>query len=446
MLSPPIALHQSIKPFSKRISLFLLLLQPFFFISSIHAATTPNNAVLQRSLINESIESIRFNPAFSWNPGTGTETHDLNRFNLKKYVYINQWDTTGNSSWTVDSGKGLYGWKTTDAYGVIEVWQSPGPGSWQGLHPGKTFTPKEGKYSVELNSVTNSFLYQTVCLIPGETIKWKFSHATLNNSSPETAQLRIETPSGALVQTLASQTSPVGGDWYENSGTTTFQGATANFYRIGFRATGYNVNGAGVYASDAGNELDDIHVQLAPYIQLSEEQTPINNDLTGTIKILIAGEVSADSYVYFNVVSGPTDLVLINNQTLDQNNRIKVPKGSYDGSSNTAITVPFSLARYVPNQKIIVRMVVPNSSSLNPANLKQTSVSVCGDDRFIDRDIEFPYLPPICPTTADHGATNKNPKPFEPNGCVCEKKYHYNDQANTCDLGSTTKIKQTRIL
>jgi hypothetical protein len=68
MFSPPFVLYQPIKSVSKLIGLFLLLLQPFFFMSSTHAATAPYLRSIQENFDNwvTDTQSKYYFPAYTY--------------------------------------------------------------------------------------------------------------------------------------------------------------------------------------------------------------------------------------------------------------------------------------------------------------------------------------------------------------------------------------------
>lgn len=63
-----------------------------------------------------------------------------------------------------------------------------------------------------MNANSPGTLYQEVCLVAGETIGWTFAHrARLGGGNPQVALLEIaDDTSGALIQSLATQSSAVG--------------------------------------------------------------------------------------------------------------------------------------------------------------------------------------------------------------------------------------------
>jgi len=199
------------------------------------------------------------------------------------------WETTHGAGdiWCTNNGgttafvNALFGTK------AIDIWKS---GEVETDLP--RIVSAQGNQHAELSAWEKSRLYQTVCLVQGETINWEFSHTHRDNPN-ETMEFNISNTSGVdhtiaqaksassgagttlcLMGTceqaaIVSGTPPAGltlayrNQWTKHSGSVIWPEPTGD-YQVGFEGI---VDGL---APDRGNLLDAIQLDgLKPFVQLS---------------------------------------------------------------------------------------------------------------------------------------------------------------------------------
>lgn len=198
---------------------------------------------------------------------------------------------SGTSAHGQYSESNVNGWLTTHSLPkLIEVWRGAGPDSRHTDFPAWT-TANSGNQYAELNAENNSALYQTICLINGESFPWNFKHAA-RNSVNEKASLIIGTVTGAdrtaftTHQTIGSSqqigtvqvtrlvstrpqryetvTIPEAYTWKDANPTrtpTTVNVATGNYHFL-FKAMNTD-------SPTLGNFIDDIEIRLKPAVEFS---------------------------------------------------------------------------------------------------------------------------------------------------------------------------------
>lgn len=246
----------------------------------------------QRSFINLGFEEPVLTPNF---PAVGCN-------HLTGSAQIPGWETTHSP--------GYYPYAPTPGYctpaaipgPTIELWVSP----FQGI------SPRAGRVFSELNASENSRIYQNICMVPGEEVSWRFSHRGRGSATnPDVADFNIGpvggTTAGAVTIVRASTTNigtgagatncVAGGTcssaagpngWRDYSGVFTWTGAG------GIQSVGFEAISSGVGNIALGNFIDEIQVNLTPFVELTQgtyttpEGTPITVPtlrITGTVPV-----------------------------------------------------------------------------------------------------------------------------------------------------------------
>ena len=154
----------------------------------------------------------------------------------------------GTPNWQTFTNGQVSGWDATT--GEIELWDSnfSGVPSYNGL------------VHAEMNANDGGALYQTICLVNGESVGWTFAHrARSGGAATQTARFQIASTSGTLIQNLATQASTINNVWNVNSGSTTYSGPS------GMQRVQFTTSDAGSY----GNFLDDIRINLNPFVEFN---------------------------------------------------------------------------------------------------------------------------------------------------------------------------------
>jgi uncharacterized repeat protein (TIGR01451 family) len=378
--------------------LFFLRLGWLMVVSLLALASGSAHAQIQRSIVNPSFEL----------PFTGARAAVLNPF----FASVN---------WvSVDAGE-IPGWETTHpvqangcpaggglttAYNCtpIELWAN----SFLGV------APAQGIVLAELNAYVASKLFQNICMNTGEVFVFNFAHR--GRSGTDRAQFQIGAASAVVLDvstgTAGTGTINVGGGadgtsatgiaggWTRYAGSYTYTG-TSGVQPLGFAA----ISAAGGVAS--GNLLDDINIQLKPYIDFVSSTTSRVEGNTGSMpQIKVVGIVPAGGLSLTLTVSGnasfgadfdytgSTTLTGISGNSVSLN--VTVPPGNYsDAVGNNIFTLPINIiddAAIEDNETITLTMP-PNGASSNFVNANAT---ICGGafnttvtHTIIDNDIDL---------------------------------------------------------
>ena len=207
-----------------------------------------------------------------------------------------------------------------------------------------------GNNHAELNASQASRIYQTVCLVNGETISWRFSHR--GRQSPSVADVMDfnigPTATGAttrIVQasdandgnpgaasmciaggTCSRVTGPNG--WGDYSGSFTWNSGTGS-QTIGFEA----ISSQG--GISVGNFLDDIQITLQPYIEFSSSTYQTVEGATINVPVLqVTGTVPAGGITVPIVITGTATLGQDYTTASGTNTiNVTIPAGVYDGNT-----------------------------------------------------------------------------------------------------------------
>ncbi len=250
---------------------------------------------------------------------------------------------------------------------------------------------RSGLNFVELNAAASSRMYQNVCVLNNDIIAWRFSHrgrgsATVRdvmdyNIGASVPIVRVGTTSnGAFDTPVASQgtaNAPTlgGNGWVDYTGSFTYAGAT------GTTSMGFESISAGSGNNTIGNFLDNIQIELRPFVEFVQTGSSTPESASGNLPTLrVNGTVFSPFTVTVQIVGGSaalgTDYTTPGNSaTLT----ITVPVGQYDGFSAASLfPLPIAVindALVEGNETIQLSIVPPTGSP--PPFLLSSSVT-CG--------------------------------------------------------------------
>ncbi|NNC37381.1 MAG: hypothetical protein EX271_09590 [Acidimicrobiales bacterium] len=231
----------------------------------------------------------------------------------------------------------------TDATGKIELWDS----GFQGV------IAYEGNVFAEMNANSPGTLHQDVCLLAGETIGWTFAHRARNGGpDPQIAILEIATSTGAIFQTLATQSTTIGQPWQVNTGSTTYTGATGT-QRVQFRTTN-----PGSY----GNFIDDLRLDIAAFAQFSAASSSDMEAGGGNIPtIILDGRVEFSTTIPFTITGGTATLT---DDFTVSSGVVTIPAGLYKAQ---AFPLPITIVDDTvgePDETIEIALGTPSSGEV----------------------------------------------------------------------------------
>lgn len=156
----------------------------------------------------------------------------------------------GAANYQIYTNGAVSGWDSTSGY--IELWDN-------GFQSVPAY---DGSVFAEMNAYAPGALYQNICMVSGETVAWTFAHrARSGGPANQTANFQVANNSGSIIQTLATQVSTTANQvWNVNTGAATYTGPSG-VQRVQFTTTD---------AGSVGNFLDDIRIQLNPFIEFNQ--------------------------------------------------------------------------------------------------------------------------------------------------------------------------------
>jgi uncharacterized repeat protein (TIGR01451 family) len=315
---------------------------PFRLIAAAAALvlSLPASAQIQRSFVNLSFEQ----PAAA-----------ANCYYIVGGDAINGWSSThpapGTNTYCAPNITAATPGVTTG--GQIEIWSG-------GFN---SVTSLAGSQHAELNASASSRLFQTVCMINGESVAFTLGHrGRSSNTTADVAELNIDSAANSVVRastsanavggvtqcgstTVAATNGPVNGandgtisspscssatagnGWRRYTGTFTFTGTTGN-HSVGFES----ISTAGG-DNTVGNFLDDIDITLKPVLELTSATfTTREGQPTTAPTITVVGTVPAGGLpLTINVAAGTATL----GTDFTANTTFTIPAGNY--STPTAI-------------------------------------------------------------------------------------------------------------
>ncbi|SFJ13457.1 hypothetical protein SAMN04515648_2819 [Phyllobacterium sp. CL33Tsu] len=307
-------------------------------------------AQVQRSMINQSFED----PVIGLLPCYATFREDL----------VPGWNTShtksGNPSGTCLSvlpGGSLTG----GTGGFMEFWRSG---------EGGVFA-SDGLQFVELNANESSRLFQTVCLVTGETFNWRFSHRARGNGN-ETLFFNISPTSKPAGLPADSSTTEIVSDvvrkadgWKKRSGSFKYTG-DSGLQTLGFRSSD---------PGSSGNFLDDVQIELGPYIEFqpAEGSGAESIESANLPTLRLAGTLTKPLAVTV-IVSGTATLGKDFTTPNGTNTfTINIPAGDYDGTNGVPTGIKVANDKDLEPNETILLTIKPNSAAYTLA-----STTSCG--------------------------------------------------------------------
>jgi uncharacterized repeat protein (TIGR01451 family) len=308
-------------------------------------------------------------------------------------VYINQsqvpgWNTTHQSAGTENSGGCIVAGGLGATPGpIIEMWRTPRNNS-----SGGNVNAPEGIQIAELNAAVASRMFQNVCLVNGELVRWRFSHRGRASATVrDIAEMKVgasativrvgTTNSGAFDPPLASlgavNAAPVAGNttWINYTGEFIYPNATG-LTNIGFEA----ISASG--GATNGNLLDNIQIELAPLVEFTQpsSSSPETNPGINLPTFRVNGTFFAPRTITVLITGGTATLGV--DYTTPGNSpviNINVPAGTYDGvSPGSLFVLPVAIVEDtdVEGNETIEFEIQPDVVA--PAGYQLGSSNVCG--------------------------------------------------------------------
>jgi uncharacterized repeat protein (TIGR01451 family) len=215
------------------------------------------------------------------------------------------------------------GWNSTT--NEIELWDT----NFNGV------PAHSGNVLAEMNANLPGTLFQNICLVNGEPLGWTFAHrARTGGQATQTVNFQVATSSGAVLQSLATQSSTTANQvWNVNTGSTTYIGASG-LQRVQFTTTD---------PGSVGNLLDSIQLSLRPFVQISTASTTALESVpsAGIATLILTGASASPISVTVTITGGSavrgTDYTTPGGGATFT---VTVPAGTY---SNTAVPLGITI-------------------------------------------------------------------------------------------------------
>ncbi|HRO27627.1 MAG TPA: hypothetical protein PLD19_09360, partial [Luteimonas sp.] len=333
-------------------------------------ASTPAAAQVQRNFTNLSFEQPNLVTA-----------------GCRVYIAASQvpgWNTTHRNQATENSGGCVVPPGFAQTAPILEIWRTP-----RNNNSGGTVNAPTGSQIAELNAADASRIYQNVCLINGERVDWRFSH---RGRSSATVRDRMEMKVGATATVVRIGTTNTGAidtpvvlmgsintpvqmpgntSWVNYSGSFTYGGATGGT-NMGFESMG---------GTTEGNLLDDIQIQLAPFVEFTRTSSSTPESASANLPTLrINGTVTAAFTVVVRIVGGTatigSDYLTPGNSTTIS---VNIPAGVYDGvGAGSLFALPVQVVNdAVPEDNETIEFLIEAPVGASPPYLLASSAT-CG--------------------------------------------------------------------
>lgn len=260
---------------------------------------------------------------------------------------------------------------------LIELWSTPFNG----------VSARSGDQFAELNANVASRIYQNVCLVNGETVRWQFSHRGRNSATvDDVAEFNINSSANTVVRartqndggtgyttadctvndgsvTSGTCNSPVmSGTWRDYSGQFVWMGGNG-VQSVGFEA----ISSAGGVVS-VGNFIDDIQIILQPYVEFELGSFTIPEQGTPSVQLRVLGVVPAGGITVPITATGGT-ATAGSDFTLGT---VNIPAGDY--GTGQLFTVPLTIINdtVIENNETVVLLIGAGSGYVT------ASTNTCG--------------------------------------------------------------------
>ncbi|MEN5116478.1 hypothetical protein ABE488_03945 [Luteimonas sp. TWI662] len=257
---------------------------------------------------------------------------------------------------------------------ILELWRTPR------TNGGLTVNARSGSQLAELNAEQLSRISQNVCLVPGDVVRWQFSHRGRSSATVQdrmafllgTAPIvQVGTTNngggGVLSTSQGTATSVLGPNgWRDYNGSFPYSGA-GGVTNIGFEA----LSGA----ATTGNFLDDIQVYLKPFIELTGTGfETVEGTSAGLPELRVVGTLDNDLNIVVSVTGGTAVLGTdFTTPTGSNTFSVFIPAGTYDGD----VAMPLGLTS-LGNAIIDGSRTVQLSLQPSPDDYLLSSTQACG--------------------------------------------------------------------
>lgn len=304
---------------------------------------------------------------------------------------------------------------------AIEVWRGVATGN-----GGPTATSGKGKQYAEINGSDNASLYQDVCVIPGDTVKWSLLHSArmpgwtnimqVSITNP-TAWSNSKTPPATKLYNSGDVSTAYSEGWKAKQGTWVSTVGEPRSLRFAFQAT------QGSYGSPSlGNFIDDVKLNLSPVLDFLPTGTAGNVNLASTkegnpgaeppyyyLSLRINGEMSTSGSVKINLrglnsgrdfrlgtpLRGNTALAGLT-ATKNQNQiTLNIPTGIYDPNvplHYIHIPIDFSDTVKMRNDKLVFTLADPTGGGITEDDFTLNDLSLGSSNCATQPRIEVPVL------------------------------------------------------
>lgn len=317
----------------------------------------------------------------------GFEQPALHTAGCRVYIAASQvpgWNTTHRDHTTENSGGCIVPAGFNQSAPILEIWRTP-----RNNTSGGNVAARSGTQIAELNAEVASRIYQNVCLINGERVDWRFSHRGRGSASAhDRMEMKVgatstvvgvgTTNSGNFLAPVVSmgtvntpQRVPGNATWVDYSGSFAYAGATG-ITNIGFEAIG---------GTTSGNLLDEIQIQLAPFVEFTRSASTTSESASDNVPTLrINGTVAAPFTVTVRITGGTATLG--SDYTTPGNSdtiTLTIPAGVYDGAgAGSLFALPVTVVNdALPEGNETIEFTIQPPVGSPPAYLLASSAT-CG--------------------------------------------------------------------
>lgn len=206
-----------------------------------------------------------------------------------------------------------------------------------------------GNQFAEVNAYVNSGMYETLCLLPNETVTFSIWHRKrTNDTNRENLIVQLIDPaSGTVVGTASTTHDATFGSWTLYSGTVVNNGVQGA-RRLGIFGRHYNPDGSLHSNQSVGNLIDDADIDLKPLVDIKRFSPVAITEGSST-----NGSTDLEIYVSGNIKTGtPATVTIQKSGTAVYNTDYTIgtpTRGSVTVNANGDITLTLPAGDYDPS-------------------------------------------------------------------------------------------------
>ena len=333
-----------------------------------------------------------------------------------------------NACWRILPSSAVQGWETSHPPGDIAgTCTSPaftnGVSDPSPIELWRNFNgvpPVQGLNHAELNAHASSRLYQSVCMVPGERVRWSLAHRGRSGNDVMSFNIGPNADGSGAVEIVQAQSSTTGagasqvcgasstcnapttqGTWSRYSGEFVWAGA-GGLQTVGFEA----ISAAGGVTQ--GNFLDDIHFILLPFVEfVAANLNTREGDSAQVPRVRVMGVAEAPFDIVINVTGGTAVHGVDYSGPAGASFAVTIPAGDYGTGREFELGLDSIDDDIIEDNKTLALSIVPSAADFNIASTETCGFSGQGTLLWtiVDDDVDLAVTKSVNNATPAQGET-----------------------------------------